>query len=108
MTIYALSSGPGISGIAVIRVSGAETSEEPSIYIPMYHHPGTNQYVQHDVQNYTRNWKKVTGDVKTGPDDDPLTILTNLGLTETMRLNAKTQRLLKRTKLTHHVFGRTW
>ena len=74
----------------------------------MYHHPGTNQYVQHDVQNYTRNWRKVTGDVKTGPDDDPLIILTNLGLTETMRLNAKTQRLLKRTKLTHHVFGRTW
>ena len=27
MTIYALSSGPGISGIAVIRVSGKNTSE---------------------------------------------------------------------------------
>ncbi len=27
MTIYALSSGPGISGIAVIRISGGETSE---------------------------------------------------------------------------------
>ncbi len=27
MTIYALSSGPGISGIAVIRVSGKDTSE---------------------------------------------------------------------------------
>ena len=27
MTIYALSSGPGISGIAVIRVSGAETAK---------------------------------------------------------------------------------
>tara|TARA_B110000003_G_scaffold53336_1_gene53031 strand:- start:140 stop:313 length:174 start_codon:yes stop_codon:yes gene_type:complete len=25
MTIYALSSGPGISGIAVIRISGEET-----------------------------------------------------------------------------------
>ena len=25
MTIYALSSGPGISGISVIRVSGSET-----------------------------------------------------------------------------------
>ena len=25
MTIYALSSGPGISGIAVIRISGPET-----------------------------------------------------------------------------------
>ena len=27
MTIYALSSGPGISGIAVIRISGGETSK---------------------------------------------------------------------------------
>ena len=27
MTIYALSSGPGMSGIAVIRVSGEETAK---------------------------------------------------------------------------------
>ena len=27
MTIYALSSGPGMSGIAVIRISGAKTAE---------------------------------------------------------------------------------
>ena len=27
MTIYALSSGPGVSGIAVIRISGPETSK---------------------------------------------------------------------------------
>ena len=27
MTIYALSSGPGVSGIAVIRISGQKTSE---------------------------------------------------------------------------------
>ena len=27
MTIYALSSGPGISGVAIIRVSGPETAK---------------------------------------------------------------------------------
>ena len=27
MTIYALSTGPGISGVAIIRVSGSETSK---------------------------------------------------------------------------------
>ena len=27
MSIYALSSGPGVSGIAVIRISGKETSK---------------------------------------------------------------------------------
>ena len=26
MTIYALSSGPGVSGVAIIRISGAESS----------------------------------------------------------------------------------
>ena len=27
MTIYALSSGPGVSGVAIIRVSGSEASK---------------------------------------------------------------------------------
>ena len=27
MTIYALSSGPGVSGVAIIRISGSETSK---------------------------------------------------------------------------------
>ena len=27
MTIYALSSGPGVSGVAVIRISGPDSSE---------------------------------------------------------------------------------
>ena len=77
-------------------------------WISMYHHPGTNQMVQHEVQNSSRDWTRVTGDIKTGPDDDPLIILANLGLTETMRLNANTKRLLKRTKYKHHILGRSW
>ena len=27
MTIYALSSGPGVSGVAIIRISGSEASK---------------------------------------------------------------------------------
>ena len=27
MTIYALSTGPGVSGVAIIRISGSESSE---------------------------------------------------------------------------------
>ena len=27
MTIYALSSGPGVSGVAIVRISGSEASE---------------------------------------------------------------------------------
>ena len=69
---------------------------------------GTNQIVQHEIQTYTRNWTRLTGDIKTGPDDDSLVILANLGLTDTMRLNAATKRLLNRTKYGHHILGRTW
>ena len=32
MTIYALSTGPGISGVAVIRVSGKETASLIKIF----------------------------------------------------------------------------
>ena len=31
MTIYALSSGPGISGVAIVRVSGEETKSGSSV-----------------------------------------------------------------------------
>ena len=51
---------------------------------------------------------RLTGDIKTGPDDDSLVILANLGLTDAMRLNAATKRLLNRTKYGHHILGRTW
>ena len=41
MTIFALSSGPGISGIAVIRVSGKNTAEViKKITGKKYHHKG--------------------------------------------------------------------
>ena len=76
-------------------------------WVSLYHHPGTNQIVQHEIQTYARNWTRLTGDIKTGPDDDSLVILANLGLTDTMRLNAVTKRLLNRTKYGHHILGRT-
>ena len=31
MTIYALSTGPGISGIAIVRVSGEDTKESNKV-----------------------------------------------------------------------------
>ena len=36
MTIYAISTGPGISGIAVIRVSGKNASDVVKIYSSSY------------------------------------------------------------------------
>lgn len=77
-------------------------------WVSLYHHPGTNQIVQHELQTYARNWTRLTGDIKTDPEDGSLIVLANLGLTETMRLNAATKRLLQRTKYKHHIMGRTW
>ena len=35
MTIYALSTGPGISGVAIIRVSGEETKSNADFFSSM-------------------------------------------------------------------------
>ena len=44
-------------------------------WVSLYHHPGTNQVVQHELQTYVRNWTRLTGDIKTDPEDDSLIIL---------------------------------
>ena len=77
-------------------------------WMPLYHQPGTNQIVQHEVQTYARNWTRLTGDINTNPEEDSLIVLANLGLTDTMRLNVQTRRLLKRTRYEHHIMNRTW
>ena len=74
----------------------------------LFHHPGTNQVVPHEPQAYVRNWARYTGVIETKSMDDSLVILANLGLTDTMRLNAATRKLLRRTQLGHHIMGRTW
>ncbi len=44
MTIYALSSGPGISGIAVVRISGSKTSEILEAITKKKNSKATNSY----------------------------------------------------------------
>ena len=40
MTIYALSSGPGLSGVAVIRISGPDTKKlYPTLQKALFHLP---------------------------------------------------------------------
>ena len=43
MTIYALSTGPGVSGVAIIRISGPESKETPGgPAIPLHGYSGSN------------------------------------------------------------------
>jgi hypothetical protein len=74
----------------------------------LFHHPGTNEVIQRDQTNLVRGWARFTGIIETRSLDDSLVVLANLGLTDTMRLNATTRKLLDRTKYKHHSMGRTW
>ena len=75
---------------------------------PLFHHPGTNEVTLHTPANLARGWTMFTGVIETRSLDDSLIILANLGLTDTMRLNATTRKLLNRTKYKHHIKGRSW
>ena len=86
----------------MVRSPRVDKYEEPSGYHYTTTLVRTNQIVQHDVQNCNRYWTRLTGDIRA--DQDILIVLVNLGLTDTMRLNSQTKRLL----YGHHIMGRTW
>jgi len=76
----------------------------------LYHLPGSNEISVHEPRTIVRNWMRFTGTIRTGAGEDSLIILANLGFTgpDTMRINARTRKILSRSKLRHHVMGRTW
>ena len=76
----------------------------------LYHLPGSNEISTAEPQTIVRNWMRFTGTIRTGAGEDSLIILANLGFTgpNTMRINSRTRKILSRTKLRHHVIGRTW
>ncbi len=76
----------------------------------LYHLPGSNEISEHEPQTIVRNWMRFTGVIRTGAGDDSLIVLANLGFTNpgTLRLNARTRKILSRTRLRHHVMRSTW
>jgi len=76
----------------------------------LYHLPGSRDISIHEPQTIVRNWMRFTGIIRTGAGDDSLIILANLGFTspDSLRINARTRKLLQRTRLQHHVMGKTW
>jgi len=81
-----------------------------ALWKKLYHLPGSNEISVHEPQTIVRNWMRFTGTIRTGAGEDSLIILANLGFTTpgTLRINARTRKILSRTKLKHHVMGRTW
>ena len=76
----------------------------------LYHLPGSNEISTAEPQTIVRDWMRFTGTIRTGAGEDSLIILANLGFTSprSMRINAKTRDILKRTRLRHHIMARTW
>ena len=56
-----------------------------------------------------RNHTLFTGDIDTRPLDDSLIILTNIGMTDLMKIDARTRRILAtKRQYKHHRLGHTW
>ena len=81
-----------------------------ALWKKLYHLPGSNEISVEEPQTIVRNWMRFTGTIRTGAGEDSLIILANLGFTSpnTLRINARTRKILSRTKLRHHVMERTW
>ena len=74
----------------------------------MYHKLGNEVgYLKHS-RAITDAHEPLLGTIPTRPMDDSLIILTNVGLTDRMRLNKDTISILKEFTQEHHVLHRTW
>ena len=81
-----------------------------ALWKKLYHLPGSNEISTAEPQTIVRHWMRFTGVIRTEVGEDILIVLANLGFTNpgTFRLNKRTRDILSRTRLKHHVMGRTW
>jgi len=79
-----------------------------AVWTKLYRHPGTNRVTFNQPENLVRNWTRYTGSIDTKVPGESLIIMANVGLTDTMRLNRSSSRILSRRNVTHHVMTVTW
>ena len=79
-----------------------------AVWSKLYRHPGTNRVTYNQPENLVRRWTRYTGSIDTKEPGDSLIIIANVGLTDRMRLNRASTRILSRKRVIHHVMGRTW
>ena len=79
-----------------------------AVWSKLYRHPGTNRVTYNQPENLVRRWTRYTGSIDTKEPGDSLIIMANVGLTDRMRLNRASTRILSRKRVIHHVMGRTW
>ena len=80
-----------------------------AIWHPVYTHPRTNVIVMQEPDTIVRHHMKYTGTIDTRPIDDSLIILPNVGITDKMRINARSRKILRsKTGYSHHRLTHTW
>ena len=76
---------------------------------PIYKHPNTNRYVMEEPETINRADTRFTGTFPTRPTEDSLIILANVGMTGTMKIDARSRNILKKmNKYRHHIIQQTW
>ena len=95
--------------LTTIHYMGTKSRQlRSAVWKKLYHHPGTRLVVSEQPQNLIRNWMRFTGEVDTRPREDSLIILSNIGFTDTGRVNRTSRDMLNRLPFRHHVMTRTW
>ena len=95
--------------LTTIHYMGTKSRQlRSAVWKKLYHHPGTRLVVDEQPQHLVRNWTRFTGEVETLPREDSLIIRSNIGFTETGRINKVSRDLLNRLPFDHHIMTRTW
>ena len=76
---------------------------------PLYVLPNSNLISTVQPDTIDRNHRYFTGAIDTRSIDDSLILLANIGMTDSMRVNARTRKILsKKSKYKHHRITITW
>ena len=80
-----------------------------AIWHPVYTHPRTNVIIMEEPDTIVLHHMKYTGTIDTRPIDDSLIILPNVGMTDKLRINARSRQILRsKTGYSHHRLTHTW
>ena len=76
---------------------------------PLYQLPHTNQIVMDKPNTINRNRTQWTGTIDTLPIGEGLIILSNIGMTVSMKINSRACKVLRSmNKYSHHILTHTW
>ena len=80
-----------------------------ALWRPVYEQPHTNRYVMAAPDTIHRDDMKYIGTIDTRPPEDSLIILANVGMTNRMKVDARSREILRKMNgYSHHRLTQTW